>query len=40
MKVVATTAHKPTDTDFTASVAKLREAKGRWVPVAGKPLGY
>ncbi|HEY7578923.1 MAG TPA: ABC transporter substrate-binding protein [Acetobacteraceae bacterium] len=27
MKVVATTAHKPTDTDFTAAVAKLREAK-------------
>jgi branched-chain amino acid transport system substrate-binding protein len=26
MKVVATTAHKPTDTDFTAAVAKLREA--------------
>jgi len=25
-KVVATTAHKPTDTDFTAAVAKLREA--------------
>jgi branched-chain amino acid transport system substrate-binding protein len=27
MKVIATTAHKPTDTDFTAAVAKLREAK-------------
>jgi branched-chain amino acid transport system substrate-binding protein len=27
MKVVATTAHKPTDTDFTAAVAKLRDAK-------------
>ena len=27
MKIVATTAHKPTDTDFTAAVAKLREAK-------------
>ncbi len=27
MKVVATTAHKPTDTDFTAPVAKLRDAK-------------
>ena len=27
MKVVATTAHKPTDTDFSAAVAKLREAK-------------
>ena len=27
MKIAATTAHKPTDTDFTASVAKLREAK-------------
>jgi branched-chain amino acid transport system substrate-binding protein len=26
MKVVATTAHKPTDTDFSAAVAKLREA--------------
>ena len=26
-KVVATTAHKPTDTDFTASVTKLRDAK-------------
>ncbi|MFO1025362.1 MAG: ABC transporter substrate-binding protein [Acetobacteraceae bacterium] len=26
MKVAATTAHKPTDTDFTASVTKLREA--------------
>ena len=26
MKIVATTAHKPTDTDFTAAVAKLREA--------------
>ena len=26
MKVVAITAHKPTDTDFTAAVAKLREA--------------
>jgi branched-chain amino acid transport system substrate-binding protein len=26
MKVVATTAHKPTDTDFTAAVTKLREA--------------
>jgi branched-chain amino acid transport system substrate-binding protein len=26
MKVIATTAHKPTDTDFTAAVAKLREA--------------
>src|SRR5690242_17972280 len=25
-KVVATTAHKPTDTDFTAAVAKLHEA--------------
>jgi branched-chain amino acid transport system substrate-binding protein len=27
MKIVATTAHKPTDTDFSAAVAKLREAK-------------
>ena len=27
MKIVATTAHKPTDTDFTASVTKLREAQ-------------
>jgi branched-chain amino acid transport system substrate-binding protein len=27
LKVVSTTAHKPTDTDFTAAVAKLREAK-------------
>jgi branched-chain amino acid transport system substrate-binding protein len=27
LKIVATTAHKPTDTDFTAAVAKLREAK-------------
>ncbi len=27
MKVFATTAHKPTDTDFTAAVAKLRDAK-------------
>jgi branched-chain amino acid transport system substrate-binding protein len=27
MKVIATTAHKPTDTDFTAAIAKLREAK-------------
>jgi branched-chain amino acid transport system substrate-binding protein len=27
MKIAATTAHKPTDTDFTAAVAKLREAK-------------
>jgi branched-chain amino acid transport system substrate-binding protein len=27
MKVLATTAHKPTDTDFTAAVAKLRDAK-------------
>ncbi len=26
LKVVATTAHKPTDTDFTAAIAKLREA--------------
>ncbi len=26
LKIVATTAHKPTDTDFTAAVAKLREA--------------
>lgn len=26
MKVVDTTAHKPTDTDFTASIAKLRDA--------------
>src|SRR3954452_8107446 len=26
LKVVATTAHKPTDTDFTAAVSKLREA--------------
>jgi len=26
MKVVATTAHKPTDTDFTAAVSKLRDA--------------
>ena len=26
MKVVATTAHKPTDTDFSAAIAKLREA--------------
>ena len=27
LKIVATTAHKPTDTDFTAAVTKLREAK-------------
>ncbi len=27
MKIVATTAHKPTDTDFTAAVNKLRDAK-------------
>ena len=27
MKILATTAHKPTDTDFTAAVTKLREAK-------------
>jgi branched-chain amino acid transport system substrate-binding protein len=27
MKIVATTAHKPTDTDFSAAVTKLREAK-------------
>jgi branched-chain amino acid transport system substrate-binding protein len=27
LKITATTAHKPTDTDFTAAVAKLREAK-------------
>jgi branched-chain amino acid transport system substrate-binding protein len=26
-KITATTAHKPTDTDFTAAVTKLREAK-------------
>jgi branched-chain amino acid transport system substrate-binding protein len=26
VKVTATTAHKPTDTDFTAAIAKLREA--------------
>ncbi|MGA3001545.1 MAG: ABC transporter substrate-binding protein [Acetobacteraceae bacterium] len=26
MQVVATTAHKPTDTDFSASIAKLRDA--------------
>jgi branched-chain amino acid transport system substrate-binding protein len=26
LKVVATTAHKPTDTDFSAAIAKLREA--------------
>ena len=26
MKVAATTAHKPTDTDFSAAVAKLHEA--------------
>jgi branched-chain amino acid transport system substrate-binding protein len=26
MKLVATTAHKPTDTDFSAAIAKLREA--------------
>ncbi len=26
MKIVATTAHKPTDTDFSAAVAKLHEA--------------
>jgi branched-chain amino acid transport system substrate-binding protein len=26
-KIVATTAHKPTDTDFSAAVTKLREAK-------------
>jgi branched-chain amino acid transport system substrate-binding protein len=26
MKIIATTAHKPTDTDFTAAIAKLREA--------------
>jgi branched-chain amino acid transport system substrate-binding protein len=26
LKVIATTAHKPTDTDFTAAVTKLREA--------------
>jgi branched-chain amino acid transport system substrate-binding protein len=27
LKIVGTTAHKPTDTDFTAAVAKLREAR-------------
>ncbi len=27
MKLVATTAHKPTDTDFTADLTKLRDAK-------------
>ncbi len=27
LKIVATTTHKPTDTDFTAAIAKLREAK-------------
>jgi branched-chain amino acid transport system substrate-binding protein len=27
LKIVVTTAHKPTDTDFTAAVTKLREAK-------------
>jgi branched-chain amino acid transport system substrate-binding protein len=27
LKIVATTAHKPTDTDFSAAVAKLREAR-------------
>ena len=27
IKIAGTTAHKPTDTDFTAAVAKLREAK-------------
>ena len=27
LKIVATTAHKPTDTDFTAAVTKLHEAK-------------
>ncbi len=27
MKIVATTAHKPTDTDFSAAVNKLRDAK-------------
>jgi branched-chain amino acid transport system substrate-binding protein len=27
IKIVATTAHKPTDTDFSAAVTKLREAK-------------
>jgi branched-chain amino acid transport system substrate-binding protein len=27
LKIAATTAHKPTDTDFTAAVTKLREAK-------------
>jgi branched-chain amino acid transport system substrate-binding protein len=27
LKIVATTAHKPTDADFTAAVTKLREAK-------------
>src|ERR1700722_281044 len=27
MKIAATTAHKPTDTDFTAAVTKLHEAK-------------
>ena len=26
MKIVATTGHKPTDTDFTAAITKLREA--------------
>ena len=26
LKIVATTAHKPTDTDFSAAVTKLREA--------------
>jgi len=26
LKIIATTAHKPTDTDFTAAIAKLREA--------------
>jgi len=27
LKIVATTAHKPTDTDFSAAITKLREAK-------------
>jgi branched-chain amino acid transport system substrate-binding protein len=27
LKIIQTTAHKPTDTDFTAAVTKLREAK-------------
>ena len=30
-KVVATTAHKPTDTDFTANLAKLRDAGCDWI---------